>query len=98
MEQSCLSEKQRVGRARPVCDVEQKNTQRELGKNKAFVKKGSSWDTARKKENVKLNVKLYIDHKLQTCCRFILIHIHMYLPMLVPAEAISIANNSSAFL
>ena len=78
MEQSCLSEKQRVGRARPVCDVEQKNTQRELGKNKAFVKKGSSWDTARKKENVKLNVKLYIDHKLQTCCLFILIHIYMY--------------------
>ena len=78
--------------------LEQKNTQRELRRNKAFVKKGSSWDTARKKENVKLNVKLYIDHKLQTCCRFILIHIHMYLPMLVPAEAISIANNSRAFL
>ena len=58
--------------------LEQKNTQRELGRSKAFVKKGSSWDTARKKENVKLNVKLYIDHKLQTCCRFILIHIHMY--------------------
>lgn len=49
-----------------------------LGMNKAFVKKGSSWDKARKKENVKLNVKLYIDHKLQTCCLFILIHIYMY--------------------
>lgn len=58
--------------------IRAKNTQRELGRNKAFVKKGSSWDTEQKKENVKVNVKLYIDHKLQTCCLFILIHIYVY--------------------
>ena len=57
---------------------QKKNTPRKLGRNKAFVKKGSSGDTEQKKENVKLNVKLYIDHKLQTCCRFILVHIYMY--------------------
>ena len=82
MEQILLSEKQRVGRARPDYATyvirAKKNTPRKLGRYKAFVKKGSSGDTEQKKENVKLNVKLYIDHKLQTCCRFILVHIYMY--------------------
>ena len=75
MEQSFLSEEQRLDRERPDYAT---YVIRVKTRNEAFVKKGSSWDTARKKENVKLNVKLYIDHKLQTCCLFILIHIHMY--------------------
>jgi len=56
--------------------IRAKNTQRELGRNEAFVKKESGWDTARKKENVR-TVKF--EHWPQNSnLLFIPTHIHMY--------------------